>query len=176
MTTRRVVPGHGRGVVVRRGGSGRWVAGDVAGGRGVDERGDVAVATGLDDVDDDGGDVVGAAVVVGRVDQGVRGAGRVDLAGEDGADVVLADHAGQAVGAQQHAVARDQLEGDHVDVDTGFDAERPRDHRAARIELGLLLGELAGLDELGDDAVVDRDPLERPVARRGRRASRRRGR
>ena len=101
---------------------------------------------------------------------------RVHLAPEDGEDLVLTDHGRQAVGAEEHAVAREQLERDQVDVDPGLHTERPGDHRAARVELGLFLGELARLDQLGDDAVVGGDLAQLAVAQQVRGGSRRRDR
>src|SRR3954469_11069674 len=78
---------------------------DVATGRAVDHRVDPAAAAGvLDDVGDDHRDVVGAAAAQGELDQPVRGGLGVGVLERLG-DRLLADHAGEPVGAEQVPVA-----------------------------------------------------------------------
>ena len=83
-------------------------------------------AVDLEHVDDDDGDVVLAAGVVRGVDERSAAALRVGLAAREALDVALAHHRGEAVGAEQDAVAGRDVERVQVDVDVGVDAERAR--------------------------------------------------
>ena len=62
-------------------------------------------------------DVVDAAGRVGGVDEELGRALRIRLAAQDALDVALAHHVGEAVGAEHDAVAGDDVDGVHVDVD-----------------------------------------------------------
>ena len=53
-----------------------------------------------------------------------------------------------------------------VDVDARVGSERARDHRALRVDLGFLPGELSATDQLADQRVVVRQLLELAVAER----------
>ena len=83
---------------------------------------------------------------------------------EDLRDLLLADHRGQAVGAQQHDIAGAHRIGPGVDLDVALDAQRAGDDRALRMLGGLLLGELALADELLDQRVVLGQARELAVA------------
>ena len=95
-------------------------------------------AVALDQLEEDGGDVVLAAGAVGRVDQAVRRAAEV---GAEAADHLLdrgaVDEGRQAVAAEQHDVARLGLERERVDGDLRIGTERTRDHRALGMDLRL---------------------------------------
>ena len=67
-------------------------------------------------VDDDHGDVVGAAVPVGRVDQALGRLGRVVDLTQNVGHLVAADLVREAVRAEEQAVAGAQLELPHVGV------------------------------------------------------------
>ena len=115
-------------------------------------------------LDDHRGHVVLAAGGVGGVDEELSRPLRVVLAGEDPRHLVLADHGGEAVRAEEDAIAGLQLDRVHVDVDPGIDAERTRDDGSLGVDLGLLGGELAAADHLLHEAVVVGDLGELPVA------------
>ncbi len=83
---------------------------------------------------------------------------------EDAGDLVRAHHGGEAVRAEEDAVAGLELDRVLVDVDPGVDAERTRDGRPLGVHLGLLRGEHPVADHLLDEAVVGRDLGERAVA------------
>ena len=70
---------------------------------------------------------------------------------------------GEAVGAEEDAVAGCDVDRVEVDVDVGVDAERAGDDRALRVRLGLLGGEPALADELLDEAVVVGDAAQLAV-------------
>ncbi len=78
-------------------------------------------------------------------------------------DVALAHHRGEAVGAEDDAVAGFDVERVQVDVDVGVDAERAGDDGALRVRLGLLGCEAAFADELLDEAVVVGRAVQRAV-------------
>ena len=110
------------------------------------------------------GDVVAAARLVGGVDQRAPRLLERAGAGEDRRQPRLGDHRGEAVRADEEDVAGAGLEGLEVDLDVGLGAERAGDHGALRVRLGLLLGELAALDQLVDERVVAGEPHELAVA------------
>ena len=68
----------------------------------------------------------------------------------------LADHRRQAVRADQEQVAGLAPGLLDVDLHVRLGPERAGDHRALRVRLGLLLGQLAAPDELADERVVAR--------------------
>ena len=130
---------------------------------------DLGVALGgrvvLDDVEDDGGDVVGAARALGQVDELLGGQLGVVHPGEDLPDGGRGDRARQSVGAQQPAVAGDGLSDGFVELDLAVGvAQDPQQHRALRVLTGLLAGEAAGLDEVLHEGVVGGDLGELAVA------------
>ena len=91
----------------------------------------------------DDGDVVLAAALVRRRDERLRRAAQVAAMLLDRLeDRLVVDHRRQAVGAEQEHVAVPRLDRERVDVDVRVGAERPRDHRALRVRLGLLGREL----------------------------------
>jgi hypothetical protein len=63
-------------------------------------------------------------------------------------DVDVLDHVGEAVGADQEDVAVLRLDRERVDVDVRVGADSARDDAALRVDVCLLLRELAALDEL----------------------------
>ncbi len=131
-------------------------------GRGLDRPVELVVAA---DGEEDGGDVVLAAAIVRRLDQGPRGGRQiVPVAVEDPRDRIDVDHRGEAVGAEEEDVARPGLEGERVDVDARVGAERAGDHGPLGMHLGLLRRELAPAHELGDERVVVGQLLEGAVA------------
>ena len=79
-------------------------------------------------------------------------------------DVVVAHLVDEAVAAQQEAVAADERQRPGVDADGRVDAERPGDDVAARVGAGLVVGDVAGGDELLHVAVVDGDAPQPAVA------------
>ena len=110
------------------------------------------------DVGDDAGDVVGAAALQGELHERVGAlAGVLDVL-QGRVDRVEGDQPGEAVGAQQPAVAhmgcaqREVQLGIRVDV-----AEHAHEHRALRMPLGLVLRESALVQQALDEGVVLRD-------------------
>ena len=83
---------------------------------------------------------------------------------EDRRQPRLGDHRGQAVRAEQEDVAGAGLEDLDVDLHVGLGPERAGDHRALRVRLGLLLGQLAARDQLADQRVVAGEPDQLAVA------------
>ena len=69
-------------------------------------------------------------------------------------DLLLGEHRGEPVAAQQVDVARAGAEGAGVDLDRQLGAERACDHRALGVLDGLLGGEAALAHELVDERVV----------------------
>ena len=67
---------------------------------------------------------------------------------------LVLDHVGEAVGADEEDVAVLGLDRERVDVDVGIGADRPRDHAPLRVDLRLLLRELAGLQQLVHERVI----------------------
>ena len=70
----------------------------------------------------------------------------------------------EAVAAQQEAVAAHERERPGVDAHAGVDPEGAGDDVAAGVGAGLVVGDVAGGDELLDVAVVDRDAAQPAVA------------
>ena len=89
--------------------------------------------------------------------------GIVDLA-EDVGHLVHADLVGQAVGAEQHPVARLELQLPHVGLDLGGHAEGAGEDVALGVDGRLGLGHLAVAHALLGQAVVGRD-LDEPAVR-----------
>ncbi|MGE5857229.1 MAG: Stp1/IreP family PP2C-type Ser/Thr phosphatase, partial [Solirubrobacterales bacterium] len=106
------------------------------------------------------GDVVPAAPVVRRVDEPVDGASQAPRVDEDVPDLVIRDHRGEAVAAEQEDVAVARREGHGVDVHARLRPQGARDDRALRMLLRLFLGEPALAAELLDERVVLRQALE----------------
>nr|WP_230316180.1 hypothetical protein [Conexibacter sp. W3-3-2] len=115
------------------------------------------------EAEQDDGDVVAAARGVGGVDQRPARVGQRPGRGDDLADATLGHHRRQAVGAQQVHVARAGAPGEPVDLDRRLGPERPGDDRPLRVDVRLLGRELALADELVDERVVARQPLEAAV-------------
>ena len=123
-----------------------------------------AAAVDVLEAEQDHGDVVAPAGVVGGGDQLAAGAVELGHALHHGPHADLVDHRRQAVRAQQVDVAAAGGERLDVDLHLALGAERARDHRALRVRLRLLLGELAAGHELADQRVVAREPRELAVA------------
>ena len=117
------------------------------------------------DGDDDGGDVVLAAALVGSVDQRLAGRIRVRIA-EAPAEAlqIVLEVAAQAVRAEQEAIARGQIEDQRVGLDVLVHADRARDGVLLRELLDLLARHLLALDELVVDRVIFGELLEQAVA------------
>src|SRR5207248_8331110 len=119
----------------------------------------------LADLEEDDGDVVLAAALVRRADERLRRRLQIVAvfldARED--DLVL-DHRGEPVRAEHEQVAGPAGDREGVGVDVRVGAERAGDHRALGMGLGVLGGELAAADELGDERVVLGHLLELAVA------------
>ena len=112
----------------------------------------------------DHGDVVPPAGVVGRGDQLAPGLGERVAALEDLLDARLLDHRGQAVGVEHEHIAGACLVDVDIDVDVRLGAERAGDHGPLRVQLGLLFGQLAALDELADERMIAREAGQLAVA------------
>ena len=112
----------------------------------------------------DHGDVVAPAGGVGRVDERVGGRLRVGRGEQDRGDVGVGHLVDQTVAAQHEPVAADEGQGPPVDADIGFDAERPRDDVAARMDAGLFLVDVTGGDQFLHVAVIDGDTPQTVVA------------
>ena len=140
----------------------------VLGDGGLGRRGGAVAVGGAADVlqaEQDHGDVVAAAGRVGGGDE--LAAGVLEVVGgalEHGPHADLVDHRRQAVGAEQVDVPAAGGERLDVDLHVALGAERARDHRALRVRLRLLLGELAAGDELADERVVAREPRQLAAA------------
>ena len=100
----------------------------------------------------------------GRVQQGpgppLHGARR----GQDVAHLSVRHLVEQPVGGHQEAVADPHVDGADRGLDDVMDAQRPGDDVAVRVPPGLLLGELAGPDELAHDGVVLAELAQVPPA------------
>ena len=115
-------------------------------------------------VDDEDGDVVLTARLVGRVDETIGRDPRIGVELGNTEHVVVAHHGGQTVGADQQAVTRPRVDRVEIDVDVGVDPERSGDDRASRVYLGFCGREPAFTHELLDQAVVFGELLEHAVA------------
>ena len=132
-----------------------------------------AAAGVLDDVGDDHGDVVRAAAAQRQLDEpvgGRLGIGVLQRLGEG----LLADHAGEAVGAQQVPVAGARLAHGEVGLDL-LAVEGAQQQRALGVAVGLLRGDPAVVDQRLHERVVVGDLGELRRRAPGRRGSRRRG-
>ena len=78
-------------------------------------------------------------------------------------DLVVGEHPGHAVGAQQQPLGGVQRQQEEVGLDPVRVAERPGDHVALRVGRDLGGLEPPGVDQLLDQAVVDADLLEHAV-------------
>jgi hypothetical protein len=116
------------------------------------------------ELDQEGGDVVDAAGLVGVVDEGLDGGlGGGGLA-EDAFDLGVVEHVGEAVAAEEEAVTDAGGEGEVVDLDDHVDADGAGEDAAVGVGPGLRGGELALLDHAVDEGVVVGDLTERAVA------------
>ena len=88
---------------------------------------------------------------------------RIRLAARDAFDVPLAHHVGEAVRAEDDAIAGDDVERVHVDIDVGVHTERAGDDRALRVRLRLFRGQAPLTDELADEAVIVGELPQRAV-------------
>ena len=122
----------------------------------------------LDHVDDDDGDVVAAALAVGHRHQLVGGGLRIGDRLDHLDDVVVADLVDEAVAAQEEAVAAHERQRPGVDADGRIDAQRSRHDVAPRVVARLVVGDVAGGDELLHVAVVDGDAPQPAVAQQVR--------
>ena len=114
------------------------------------------------------------ARLAASIERGGRGGGLA--AAEEGGDLGVGQHGGEAVGAQQHPVAGQQVAGHPVDDDAALHAEGPGDDAAEGVHRRLLRGELARGDHVGHQRVVPGELRQGPVAVAGRRGCRRCGR
>ena len=127
--------------------------------------GEPALAAVAQGVEDDDGDVVVAAGLVGHVDQRVGRLLGVGVAAQRLGDGVVRQHVGEAVGADQEAVAGlGGRPGRCRPSTSGVDAQRPGDDGPLRVVLGLLGGEAALPHQLLDEGVVLGDLGHGPVA------------
>ncbi len=116
----------------------------------------------LDELGDDDRDVVVATRLERQPDQ--LGRGEVDRLGAEGhLDDVVVDHVGQAVAAQQVAVAQHRLQPVVVGVVVVTAEQRTQQERAVRVHAGLVAADLALVDQALHERVVGADLLERPV-------------
>ena len=116
----------------------------------------------IDHIGDDHGDVVRTAAAQRQLDQPVRTVGDVfDL--QRLQDGVLADRIGQAVRAEQIAIAGPGFAHDQggLDLVTG---QRPHDQRTLRVTVCFLGGDSAFVDQGLDEGVVLGDLVELTVA------------
>jgi len=79
-------------------------------------------------------------------------------------DVFVPDHGRQAVRAEEEEIAGLDRDREGVHVDLGIRAERACDYGALRVRVGLLGGEPAAPDEVGDEGVILGQLLEPSVA------------
>ena len=116
----------------------------------------------LDELGDDDGDVVVAAGLEREADQ--LGCGEVDRLGAEGhLDDVVADHVGEAVAAQEVAVAEHRLQPVVVGLVVVASEQRTQQQRAVRVDAGLVAADLALVDQALHERVVGADLLERAV-------------
>ena len=79
---------------------------------------------------------------------------------QDVGDLGVADHAGDAVGAEQEPLDRRQRQQEEVGLGAVRAAQRAGDDVALGMGRGVVAGDLAGVDQLLHDPVVDADLLE----------------
>ena len=119
----------------------------------------------LPHLDEDRGDVVHAAAVVRHVDQLTHRLFEIVFGLEPGEEVLVRDHARQAVGAQEEAVARTHGHLDEVDRNVRGAAERARYDVLERVALGFVLAQDAGVDLLLNPRVVVRETPKLSIAK-----------
>ena len=107
-------------------------------------------------LDGDDGDVVAAAAVEGLLDEPIDRGGQVGLQ-EQLEHVLRGHHVGQAVAAQQDAVAVEQLDVERVGAHVGIQPDGSRDDVAVARCGGVFPRHGAGADELIDHGVVFRE-------------------
>ena len=112
----------------------------------------------------DDGDVVLAAALVGGPTSASAASSSARRERRIEPELVVRDHARQAVGADQEDVAVAAGERVGVDLDVGLGPERARDDRALRVVLGRLGRDLAAALELRHQRVVAGELLELAVA------------
>ena len=107
----------------------------------------------VDDVRDDARDVVGPAAAQRQLDQPVGALPRVRVGPQRVGEGLVADHPGQAVGAQQVPVAGPRLADGQRRLDL-LPGQRAQQQRALRVGVRLLLGDPALVDQRLDERVV----------------------
>ena len=122
----------------------------------------------VEDVGDDDRDVVGAAAAQRELDQLLHGLLGALVAGEGVLQGLVGDDAGQAVGADQVAVAGADLTDGEVGLDVVAAAQRAHQQGALRVGGGLFLGDAALVDQALHPGVVLRDLREDAVAQQVR--------
>jgi hypothetical protein len=116
------------------------------------------------EAEEDHGDVVAPAGLVGRGHQGPGGLLHGGRLTQHGGDLAVLDHGGQPVAAQEEHVAGLGRPCGRVDLHGGLGAQGAGDDGALRVVVGLLGGELALALELLDQRVVVGEALEGAVA------------
>ena len=119
---------------------------------------------GVHHVGHDAGDVVRAAAADGQLDQLHDRVVRVRDGLQRLVQGLVGDHVGQAVGAQQVAVAEPGLADRQVGVGLGPAVERAQQQRALRVAGGRLRGQPALVDQRLDQRVVPGDLEQLAVA------------
>ena len=123
----------------------------------------VGVGAGVDELADDDGDVVVAPGLQREPDE--LGGGVVDgLQRERLADRRVVDHVGEAVAAQQEAVAEAAVVPVEVGLVVVAAQHDPQQEGAVRVDARLLAGDLALVDEALDERVVVADLVQLAVA------------
>ncbi len=117
----------------------------------------------VDHVRDDAGDVVRAAAAQRQLDQLLDGLLRRVVAAERLLQGLVADRAGQAVGADQVPVAGPDLADRQVGLDLAAAVQGAHQQRALRVGLGLLGGDPALVDQPLHPGVVLGDLVEPAV-------------
>ena len=147
------------------GGGGALLGQALGGGAAHHLRDGLGLGVVLDDVEDDGGDVVRSAGAQGQVDELVGGLTGVGDAGQDLTDGLSGHRAAQAVGAQQPAVAGNGLADRLVELDLALGVPQDaQEDRALGVLAGLVPGEAPGLHEVLHEGVVGGDLGEGAVA------------
>ncbi len=108
--------------------------------------------------DEDRGDVVFAAAIVGEIDQRFR-RGVAVVREERGELFRVVRVAGETVRAETEAIAGENLDDERVDLDALVHADGARDRVLLSDLFDLLARELAALDELVEDGVILGDLL-----------------
>ena len=108
-------------------------------------------------------DVVLSTRIQCQVDQTVGRGLRILLLSQHSGDVVVGDHRGEPVRADEHAVAVLQIDGREVDVHLAVDAERARDDAPLRMSFRLLLGQSPLAHHATHECVVLSQLLQRAI-------------